>query len=79
MIAEEPKINIDKQGRICDPQGRPLRDKAHRTYVGAFMGRPAGSPHPRSKRLEQRIKDFEVWEKRTTFTAGRRKPGSVKG
>lgn len=78
MIPEDPKINVDKQGRVCDTLGRPLRNHAGRSYAGAaFMGR-SGSPHPRAGKLDARVRDFEAWEKQGRRVESRRKPGSLK-
>ncbi len=73
-VIEEPDVKVDKQGRICDKQGRPLRDRQSRSYRGPFKGQPAGKPHPRQRRLQARIDDFENLRRKD----GRRKPGSVK-
>lgn len=73
---EEPKVNVDKQHRVCDKQGRPLRDRQSRSFKkGApYMGKPGGKPHPRQKRLDARIAAFEG----DRIKVGRKKPGSVK-
>lgn len=73
-IVEEVKINVDKQGRVCDKQGRPLRDRASRTFgTAAFMGKE-GKPHPRSRRLQARQEAWAALRKQD----GRKRPGSVK-
>jgi hypothetical protein len=70
------EINIDKQGRVCDKQGRPLRDRQSRTYQGAFKGE-AGREHKRSNRLAERVKGYEAWARNARNTSSRRKPGSL--
>lgn len=74
---EEPKVNVDKQHRVCDKQGRPLRDRQARNFKKGTpdKGQPAGKPHPRQKRLDARIAAFE----NDRVKVGRKKPGSVKG
>lgn len=72
---DEHEPVIDKQHRICDKLGRPLRDRAARNYGKApYKGQPPGKPHPRAGRLKARIEDFESHAQHS----GRRKPGSIK-
>lgn len=68
---ELPKT--DKQGRVIDKQGRPLRAHRHEDKGVPFHGGP-GKPHKRLKRLEERIKAFEGLKN----TSGMRRPGSIK-
>lgn len=70
---DEPQANIDKQGRVCDKQGHPLRNRRLRTFGTApFMGR-GGNP-PVNAQLETRIKDYA----RQHDNEARKKPGSQK-
>lgn len=73
---EEAKVNIDKQQRVCDKQGHPLRDRRARNFNGAYKGQPAGKPHPRAKRLQARQDAFDAL--RDNQRQGRKRPGSVK-
>lgn len=72
---DDAKVNVDKRGRICDKQGRPLREHSIRNYRGPFMGRD-GKPHPRLPRLEARQQAFN--DLRPEWRAARRLPGSLK-
>lgn len=66
------EVHIDKQGRIIDKQGRPLRQRI--AGQQAFRGKP-GKGHPRAERLEARVKDFDDNQSKL---GGYRKPGSYK-
>jgi hypothetical protein len=71
---KDDPVKIDKQGRIIDKQGRPLRDHRSQQEKGApFHGKP-GKPGKRFKHLEDRIKTFEGLKN----TSGMRRPGSMK-
>lgn len=73
-MVDELKVNVDKQGRVCDKQGRPLRDRASRSYGTApFMGKE-GKPHPRLAKLVARQESYAALRKQD----GRTRPGSVK-
>lgn len=73
MKAEEVEIKIDKQGRVCDKQGVPLRNRRMRTFGSApFQGRPGTVKIP--PKLEERLKSFE--DQKGASNQARKKPGS---
>lgn len=72
MNEEEVGPKTDKEGRIIDKTGRPLRDKNSRSHgPGPFRG-GSGKPHPKTARLEARQKDFDADKQHS----GRHRPGS---
>lgn len=68
-----PKVHVDKQGRITDKQGRPLRNKDHRSYGKQPFKGKNGKPHPRQARLEARQKAFDDAKQHS----GMKRPGSL--
>lgn len=70
---EYPEPNVDKQGRICDKQGRPLRDRRSRNFGKQPFKGQAGSPDVRQKRLAIRVGGFED----IRVQQGKKRPGSL--
>lgn len=73
MTEETKEAKTDKQGRVIDSTGRPLRDRDSRDHGPVpYRGKP-GRAHPRAAKLQARIADYESGSQHS----GRRRPGSL--